>query len=79
MSAPEIVAAHLVIANEIAQGCNQRSVARTYSLALLSSDPFDAAAANRAILARWSPAGLRAIKEAAWSVMWRGEPLWGEE
>jgi len=71
----EIVGAAQVIVNEIERGCVQRDVAQTYALALKSSAPFDAAAANRAIVARWSLAGLLRIKESAWSGRWRGGDL----
>ena len=70
--------AHSVITNEIEQGGGLRDVAQTYALALRSSAPFDCAKANQAILARWSFAGLVAIKKAAWSGKWRGGLLFSE-
>ncbi len=44
-------------------------IAKTYALALKSSEAFriDWAKVNQSIIARWSRAGLRWIKERAWS------------
>ena len=55
-----------VVENEIRQGCNQRQIAQTYALALMSSWPTDWAKVNAMILAKW-PKGLTRIKEMAWS------------
>lgn len=71
----QITCAHLVIENEIAQGLTQRDVAQTYALALRSTAPCDWPAANKAIIDRWSQAGLERIKAAAWSGVWRGKAL----
>jgi len=54
--------------NEIAdKGFKQKSIAMTYALALRSSEGFDGRAVNRAIIERWSVAGLERIKRWAWS------------
>ena len=42
-------------------------VARTYALAIKSTEDVDWYKANEAIVARWSPYALRWIKEKAWS------------
>lgn len=63
----EIAAPELVIENEIKQGCTQKQIAQTYALALRSSWPTDWARINKAIMERWSAAGLKRIKELAWS------------
>lgn len=54
-----------VIENEINLGATQKSVAKTYALALRSDWPTDWARVNAAIMKRW-PKGLRRIKESAW-------------
>lgn len=63
----EIAAVESVIENEIKQGCNQKQIAQTYALALRSSWPTDWGKVNQMIIARWSKAGLKRIKEMAWS------------
>ena len=45
----------------------QKSIAKTYALALRSSEGFDSRAVNRAIIERWSVAGLERILKWAWS------------
>jgi hypothetical protein len=49
----------------------RRDIAETYRLAMMAErdndEVIDWAKVDRAILARWSPAGLRWIKEQAWS------------
>jgi len=62
----EIMAAEVVIENEIKRGCTQKQVAQTYALALRSTWPTDWARANAAIVARW-PKGLERVKNLAWS------------
>lgn len=63
----EITAVESVIENEIKQGCNQKQIAQTYALALRSSWPTDWSRVNKAIVERWSLAGLKRIKEMAHS------------
>lgn len=63
----EIADVENVIENEIRQGMSQTQIAQTYALALRSSWPTDWARVNRAILAKWSPSGLKRIKEMAHS------------
>lgn len=63
----EIADVEALIEKEIAQGLNQKQIAQTYALALRSSYPTDWARVNKAILGRWSPAGLQRIKSLAWS------------
>ena len=45
----------------------QRDIAKTYALALRSSERTDWPTVNRAIIKRWSKTGLERIKEMAWS------------
>lgn len=63
----EISCVEATIENEIAQGLTQRDIAQTYCLALKSSYKTDWARVNRAIMARWSAAGLNRIKKLAHS------------
>lgn len=63
-----------VIENEIAQGATQKSVAKTYALALRSAVPPDWARINAAIRAKW-PKGLQRIKESAWRKVEGKEPF----
>ena len=44
----------------------QKDIAITYKLSLMSSEPTDYKKVNRAIVERWSVAGLVRIKEMAW-------------
>lgn len=45
----------------------RRDVAKTYALAIRSSEKTDWAKVNAAIVARWSKSALLWIKEQAWS------------
>ena len=45
----------------------QRSIAKTYALAMRSSEPVDWSKVNAAIIERWSVSGLDRIKKMAWS------------
>lgn len=65
------------VVREVEQGCTQRVVAQAYAWAIREGRRF-AKEANKAILKRWSPAGLERIKGAAWSGRWRGGPLFDE-
>lgn len=56
-----------VVENEIEQGCSQKSVAKTYALALRSSWPTDWKRVNGSIVAKWGKTGLERIKRLAWS------------
>lgn len=48
---------------------NKRNdIATKYALALAQADPVEWAAVNRAIMERWSKAGLIYIKELAWKL-----------
>ena len=47
--------------------CKRRTVAKTYALALRSSESTDWSAVNTAIITRWSVSGLEWIKRQAWS------------
>lgn len=51
-----------------AKGLTRDAVALTYAMALRSSErpAIDWGKVNRAIIARWSPAALKYIKERAW-------------
>ena len=63
----ELVDCTNVLLREIAmKESKQRHLARTYRLALQSTDKTDWAKVNRAIIERWSKAGLKKIKELAW-------------
>jgi len=48
-------------------GFVRRDVAKSYRLAMQSSEPVDWAAVNAAIIARWSLSALEYIKRMAWS------------
>ena len=57
-----------VLLDEIAdKKAHQRDVAKTYRLALMSSEKTDWKIVNQAILRRWSLSGLKRIKKLAWS------------
>jgi len=45
----------------------QRDIAKTYALALRSSEETDWKKVNTAIIQRWSVSGLETIKKMAWS------------
>ncbi len=45
----------------------RRDVAKTYRLAIVSSNPTDWEQVNAAIVKRWSPSALLFIKRLAWS------------
>lgn len=49
------------------KGSTRRDVAKTYALALRSSEPTDWEKVNRAIIERWSLHALGWIKDQAWS------------
>ena len=57
---------HLVIIQEIEAGLPQKTIAKTYALALRSQEKTDWKAANEAIIERWSISGLERIKKMAW-------------
>lgn len=63
----EITHVEQIIENEIRQGAIQKVIAQTYALAIKSSYPTDWQRVNRAIIDRWSMAGLERIKKLAWS------------
>lgn len=67
MTTIELMACESVIENEIKMGLNQTQIAQSYALALRSSWPTDWKRVNKAIIKRWSFAGLNRIKEMAWS------------
>ena len=67
MSRMELEAVEATIENEIRQGFTQRQIAQTYALALRSSWPTNWEMVNKAIIGRWSIAGLNRIKKMAWS------------
>lgn len=57
-----------VLLDEIAhKGATRKDIAKTYALALRSSEDVHWSAVNSAIIKRWSVAALRWIKEQAWS------------
>ena len=68
----------VVIINEIEQGLTQGCIAQTYAMALISAsrgiDEPDWGTINRAIIARWSMAGLERIKRKAWKLAGRVLP-----
>ena len=61
----EIAAVETTIENEISQGATRKTIAQTYALALRSSWPTDWQRVNRAIIKRWSVAGMLWIKKHA--------------
>ena len=66
MSTFELACVEDVIAQDIANGGSQKSVAKTYALGIRSSWPTDWVQVNAMIMARW-PKGLERIKKMAWS------------
>ena len=62
----ELACVEDVIAQDLANGATQKSVAKTYALGLRSSWPTDWVNVNAMILAKW-PKGLVRIKKMAWS------------
>ena len=52
-----------VLEKEIAAGCDRKSAAMTYAYALRQGDHEAAIRMNKAILSKWSLAGLRWIKD----------------
>jgi hypothetical protein len=71
----ELTACTATLLREIAlPEMKRRDVAKTYALAMRSSDPTDWGAVNRAIIARWSVSALNWIKEQAHS-----GKCWGEK
>lgn len=66
----ELAACEATLLRDIgSKEAKRRDVARTYALALRSSESasVDWGKVNRAIVARWSVAGLNWIKKQAWS------------
>ncbi len=63
----EIAYVEMVIENEIKLKLTQKQIAKTYALALQSSWPTDWTNINRMIINHWSMAGLKRVKELAWS------------
>ncbi len=57
----------LLLTEIAAKESTRRDIAKTYALALQSSEKTDWAAVNAAIIARWSVSALKWIKEKAWS------------
>lgn len=70
----ELMCVESVIENEIAQKCTQAEIAQTYAMALVSNWKTDWARVNKAIMDRWSKAGLIRIKTLAWKIV---ESSWG--
>ena len=63
----ELACCTSVLLREIAdRQSTQKDIAKTYAMALRSSETTDWAAVNYAILQRWKPSGLVRIKEWAW-------------
>lgn len=63
----ELTWVELVIKNEIKQNLPQKSIAKTYRLALCSSWPTDWEKVNKMIIDKWSMSGLERVKKLAWS------------
>ncbi len=64
----ELACCTAVLLNEIAhKECKQKSVAKTYYLAMRSREETDWKAVNLAIIERWSLSGLERIKNLAHS------------
>ena len=66
----ELMCCQTVLLNEIAdKRMKRKDVAKTYALAMLSSDTPNWSVVNQAIIERWSRSGLEYIKKIAWSYM----------
>ena len=64
----ELICCTRVLLDEIAnKAVKRRDIAKTYALALRSSEETDWPKVNRAIIDRWSVSGLEYIKNLAWS------------
>lgn len=63
----------MVTLNEIERGLNQKQIASTYAMAIVSEsrcvDAPDWRAINEAICKRWSPAGRERVKRMAWRIL----------
>ncbi len=59
---------------EIAQGATQKDVADTYALAILDGEATDVPRMNKAIIERWSMAGLERVKAMAWKKVYEAKP-----
>ena len=69
----EIVNVQGMILGEIATKSMKRNdIALSYALCMVSSEPVDWAVVNKAIIERWSVAGLTYIKERAWRIRREG-------
>lgn len=64
----ELCCVESVIENEIANGLNQKDIAQTYAMGMVSSWPTDWSRVNRAIMAKW-PKGLNRVKELAFKII----------
>lgn len=66
----ELAHPQAVLMQEIADERMKRAdVALTYAMAMVSSDPVEWPTVNRAIMDRWSMAGLKWIKTRAWKLV----------
>jgi hypothetical protein len=67
MAKPELINTTRTLLNEISMlGMKRMDIARTYGLAILSSEETDWATVNSAIIARRSRSGLDYVKQEAW-------------
>lgn len=70
----ELACCEMVLLTEIAdRTMKRRDVAKTYALALRSSEDVDWERVNRAIIDRWSLGALAWIKQQAWTGKCFGE------
>lgn len=72
----ELACCESVLLNEISQKeCKRADIAQTYAMAIASSEATNGlinwSTVNNAIVARWSKAGLKWIKERAWKIVER--------
>lgn len=73
---PELMLTTETLLDEIARkGTTRNDVAKTYALAIRSSDRTNWARVNQAIIDRWSMHALKFIKERAWSGKCFGDGL----
>lgn len=69
MSHFELINIESTIRMEIMNGCNQKTVAKTIALGIVSSEEPDWEAINKMIIHRWSPHGRERIFNIAWKMI----------
>jgi len=72
----ELVNCTLFLINEISMPeIHQKNIAKTYALAIMSSEKIDWKVVNKAIISRWSISGLERIKKMGWKIIEKKKAL----